>query len=126
MARYRKDRINESVKEEISLILRDVKDPRIADKMITVASASVSGDLKFAKIYYSVLEEHDPKQLAAALKAATGYIRRRLAETLNLRVTPELSFIEDSGAKHGADIAAILRDICASENGGDEGESGNE
>ncbi len=126
MARYRRDRINDSVKEEISLILRDVKDPRIADKMITVTSASVSGDLKFAKIYYSVLEEHDPKELASVLKTAAGYIRRRLAETLNLRVTPELSFIEDSGAKHGADIAAILRDIGASENGGDEGESGNE
>ena len=126
MARYRRDRINESVKEETSLILREIKDPRISGLMITVTSAEVSGDLKFAKIYYSVLEEHDPKQLAAALKAASGYIRKRLAQKVNLRITPELSFVEDSGAKHGADIAAILRDIGAAENGGDEGESGNE
>lgn len=111
MARYRRNRINESVKEETSLILRDVKDPRVADKMITVTSAEVSGDLKYAKIFYSVLEEHDPKELAAGLKGAAGYIRHRLAETLNLRVTPELTFIEDGGVKHGADIAAILRDI---------------
>ena len=51
MARYRRDRINESVKEETSLILREIKDPRISDKMISVTSAEVSGDLKFAKIY---------------------------------------------------------------------------
>ena len=111
MARYRRDRVNESVKEETSLILRDVKDPRVAGKMITVTSADVSGDLKFAKIYYSVLEEHDPREVKAGLKGATGYIRKRLAETLNMRITPELTFIEDSGVKHGADIAAILRDI---------------
>ena len=126
MARYRRDRINESVKEETSLILREIKDPRISDKMISVTSAEVSGDLKFAKIYYSVLEEHDPKQLAAALKAASGYIRKRLAQTVNLRITPELSFIEDSGAKHGADIAAILRDIGTPVGGADEGETENE
>ena len=126
MARYRRDRINESVKEETSLILREIKDPRISDKMISVTSAEVSGDLKFAKIYYSVLEEHDPKQLAAALKAASGYIRKRLAQTVNLRITPELSFIEDSGAKHGADIAAILRDIGTPVGGADEGEAENE
>ncbi|MBR3639074.1 MAG: 30S ribosome-binding factor RbfA [Clostridia bacterium] len=120
MARYRRDRVNESVKEETSLILRDVKDPRVAGKMISVTSADVSGDLKFAKIYYSVLEEHDPREVSAGLKGAAGYIRKRLAETLNLRITPELSFIEDSGVKHGADIAAILRDIGAS--GGTEGE----
>ena len=126
MARYRRDRINESVKEEISLILRDVKDPRIADRMISVTSATVSGDLKFAKIYYSVLEEHDPKELASALKAASGYIRRRLAETVNLRVTPELTFIEDSGVKHGADIEAILHDIGVSDSDTDKGEGENE
>ncbi len=79
--------------------------------MITVTAADVSGDLKFAKIYYSVLEEHDPREVKAGLKGATGYIRKRLAETLNMRITPELTFIEDSGVKHGADIAAILRDI---------------
>ncbi len=121
MARYRRDRVNESVKEETSLILRDVKDPRVAGKMITVTSADVSGDLKFAKIYYSVLEEHDPREVLAGLKGAAGFIRKRLAETLNLRITPELSFIEDSGVKHGADIAAILRDIRAPKTGeGDE------
>ncbi len=113
MARYRRDRINESVKEETSLILRDVKDPRIADHMITVTAAEVTGDLKYAKIYYSVLGEYDPKELAAGLRAATGYIRRRLAETVDLRVTPELTFIEDRGVRHGAEIAAILRDIGA-------------
>ena len=111
MASNKIGRINDDIQRVLAAKLRDVKDPRVAGKMITVTSADVSGDLKFAKIYYSVLEEHDPREVKAGLKGATGYIRKRLAETLNMRITPELTFIEDSGVKHGADIAAILRVI---------------
>ena len=113
MARYRKNRINESVREEVSLILRDVKDPRVADAMITVTSAEVSGDLKYAKIYYSAIGG-DEKEIGRGLRSSAGYIRRRLAEGLNLRITPELSFIEDGGVRHGAEIASILKEIGAS------------
>ncbi len=123
MARYRKNRINESVREEVSLILRDVKDPRVADAMITVTSAEVSGDLKYAKIYYSAIGG-DEKEIGRGLRSSAGYIRRRLAEGLNLRITPELSFIEDGGVRHGAEIASILKEIGASEGSREAAEDG--
>ena len=123
MARYRKNRINESVREEVSLILRDVKDPRVADAMITVTSAEVSGDLTYAKIYYSAIGG-DEKEIGRGLKSSAGYIRKRLAEGLNLRITPELSFIEDGGVRHGAEIASILKEIGVSGDGAETAEDG--
>ena len=108
MARYRKDRINDAVTEEVSKIIRDVKDPRVAGSLMTVTGADVSGDLKFAKIFYSVLGEHDEKELKRGLRSVAPYIRSRLAESLNLRVTPELMFVYDESVARGAEISRIL------------------
>ncbi|MCQ2424038.1 MAG: 30S ribosome-binding factor RbfA [Clostridia bacterium] len=108
MAKYRKDRINDAVTEEVSKIIRDVKDPRVAGTMLTVTGAEVSGDLKFAKIFYSVLGEHDPKELKRGLRSVAPYIRSRLAESLNLRMTPELMFVYDESVARGAEISRIL------------------
>ena len=55
MAKFRKNRINDAVKEEMAQIIRDTKDPRIADAFVSITGAEVSGDLKFAKIYFSVM-----------------------------------------------------------------------
>ncbi len=105
MPKYRRERVNNSVMKEISLIVREVKDPRIG--MITVTGADVSGDLKYAKIYFSAFDA-DVKETLKGLKSASGYIRFQLAQRLNLRVTPELTFIHDESVSHGAQIAAIL------------------
>lgn len=107
MAKYRQGRVNESVALEVSLILRDVKDPRVSDAMITVTGADVTADLKYAKIYYS-LYGGDEKETRLGLKSAAPFIRSQLAKRLNLRMTPELNFIKDDSAKHGVEIAAIL------------------
>ena len=108
MAKYRKDRINDAVTEEVSKIIRDVKDPRVAGTMLTVTGAEVSGDLKFAKIFYSVLGEYDQKELKHGLRSVAPYIRSRLAESLNLRMTPELMFVFDESVARGAEISRIL------------------
>ncbi len=115
MAKYRRDRINDAVALELAVILREVKDPRVADAMITVTAADVTPDLKYAKIYYSVLGADDDKaqlkEIYLGLKSAAGFIRGQLAKRLNLRATPELTFVEDGSVKHGVEIAAILNSL---------------
>ncbi len=122
MANYRRGRINDEVKKELSLILREVKDPRISDAFISVTSVEVSGDLKFAKVYYSAMMG-DKKEVAKGLKSSAGYIRREVARRLNLRMTPEFSFYEDHSIEHGAHISKLLNGIEISpeedENGDD-------
>ena len=107
MAKYRRDRINEEIQKEMTSILRRVKDPRVCDAFISVTAADCTADLKYAKIYYSALSG-DPKEVAQGLRAANGFIRRELARSLNLRITPELTFISDSSISYGAHIASIL------------------
>ncbi len=110
MANYRRGRINDEVKKELSMILREVKDPRISDAFISVTAVEVSGDLKFAKVYYSAMMG-DKKEVAKGLKSSAGYIRREIARRLNLRMTPEFSFYEDHSIEHGAKISKLLNGI---------------
>ena len=110
MAKYRKSRINEDIQKEMTVILRRVKDPRVSDAFISVTAADCTADLKYAKIYYSALTG-DAKEIAKGLKAATGFIRRELARSLNLRITPELSFLPDTSISYGAHIASILEGL---------------
>ena len=107
MAKYRRGRINEEIQKEMTVILRKVKDPRVSDAFISVTSADCTPDLKYAKIYYSALSG-DKKEIAKGLKAATGFIRRELASSLNLRITPELTFLPDDSVAYGAHIAKVL------------------
>ena len=92
--------------------MRDVKDPRVSSAFISVIAADVTPDLKFAKIYYSVLTG-DAKEVAKGLVSSTGYIRRCLAQRLNLRITPELKFIRDTTSENGAHISELLHKIDA-------------
>ena len=114
MAKYRQGRINEEIQKEMASILRRVKDPRVSEAFISVTAADCTPDLKYAKIYYSALTG-DPKEIAKGLKTASGFIRRELARTLNLRMTPELTFIEDHSIAHGAHISKLLNSIEISE-----------
>ncbi len=110
MANYRRGRINEEMQKELTMILRRVKDPRVSEAFISVTAADCTPDLKFAKIYYSVMGG-DQKEVAKGLKAATGFIRRELARSLNLRITPELTFVADVSVAYGAHIASILNTL---------------
>ena len=123
MAKYRQDRINDAVKQEMAQILRDVKDPRIAGALVSITGAVVSKDLKFAKIYFSVLGG-DHKEVLKALKGATGFFRSELAKRINLRITPQLMFEFDSSVEYGANISRVLKelDIQPEEDDDDEGD----
>lgn len=114
MANYRRARINDEVQRELASILRDVKDPRVKDAFVSVTAVDVTPDLKYAKIYYSSLMG-DPKELSRGLRAASGYIRSQIAQRLNLRITPELTFIHDDSVAHGAHISKLLNGITFSE-----------
>lgn len=110
MAKYRRGRVNEEVVKELSNILREVKDPRVSDAFISVTAADVATDMKTAKIYFSVMSG-DKTEVKKGLKSASGYIRKRLAETLNLRQTPELFFTFDDSIEYGAHINSLLNNI---------------
>lgn len=114
MANYRRGRINDEVQRELASILRDVKDPRVSGAFVSITAVDVTPDLKFAKIYYSSLMG-DKKELARGLRAASGFIRSQIAQRLNLRITPELTFILDDSVAHGAHISKLLNSITFSE-----------
>ena len=115
MPKYRRNRINDAVARETADIIRDVKDPRVSAFMLTVTGADVTADLKYAKIFYSFLDEsitpEEEKELRRGLKSAAPFVRRELAVRLNLRITPELNFVRDTGVSHGAHIASLLHGI---------------
>lgn len=108
------------MQKEVAQILREVKDPRVSGAFVSVIAAEVTPDLKYAKIYYSYLNHSDPKEVARGLKAASGYIRREISTRMNLRITPELTFIRDNSIAHGAHIAQLLNGITFSEDFGEE------
>ena len=110
MNKFRQGRVNEAARETISDILRTVKDPRVASSFVTITSVNISRDMKFAKVYFSTLGG-SPKEVKTGLYSAQGYIRRELAERLNLRITPELDFEYDDSAEKGARIEAVLKGL---------------
>lgn len=114
MAKYRRDRINEEMMHAVSEIVRGIKDPRVSEHFVSVIRCEVTPDLKYCKIYYSVLDakdeenSFDEKALKKGLISAQGYIRGQIAQRLNLRITPELQFIYDPSIAYGAKINTIL------------------
>lgn len=110
MAQYRRGRINDEMQKALAEILREVKDPRVKDAFVSITGAEVTPDLKFAKIYYSALRG-DKKEVAKGLRSSAGFIRKMVAERLNLRMTPELTFVEDQSIAYGAHISTLLNSI---------------
>ena len=107
----RLDRVNQLIKEEISLVLqRELKDPRLG--FITVTEVETANDLRLAKVFVSVLgDEGKWASSLAALKSARGFIRHWLRGHLDLRVTPELDFRPDRSMVHGARIQELLKQL---------------
>ena len=103
------DRISSEMQKVISNIIREeVKDPRIP-LMTSVVSANVTKDLKYAKVYVSVLGDAETKKGAmVALKKSAGFIRRQIASKMNLRCTPELTFVLDESIERGSYISSLI------------------
>ena len=102
-------RINEEIQRELAALIPTVKDPRVSG-MISVTAVEPTPDLKFAKIYISALDKGGEEQVLRGLKSASGYLRRELGRSLNLRYTPELTFVRDDSINKGAHILEMLRD----------------
>ena len=109
MASNRIGRINEEIQRELASLIPNVKDPRVSG-MISVTAVDTTPDLRFAKIYISVLDKKDCTQVLKGLKSAAGYLRRELGHALQLRYTPELTFVQDDSIDKGAHILEMLRD----------------
>jgi len=104
-------RINEDIQRELSVILRNIKDPRINQGMISITKVDTSGDLGQSKVYLSVYDLKSKTDFLKGLKSAAGHIRYQLGQALSLRHTPKLQFELDKSLERGANIASILNNL---------------
>ena len=111
MASNRIGRINEEIQRELAEQIRFLKDPRVSQVgMVSITRVDTTGDLRYARVYVSVLDKNQEKDVLKGLKSAAGYLRRELGRALQLRYTPELQFIGDDSISQGAHILEVLRD----------------
>lgn len=107
----RSNRVDEEIKKQVSsIIMNDIKDPNLTG-LISVTKAKVTPDLKYAKVYVSILNAKSMKEDLAILKKSAGLTRSLLAKRVNLRITPEIVFELDDSMEYGARIDSILKDI---------------
>ena len=110
MSNNRLNRINEEIQRELSGLIRGIKDPRV-DGVVSITAVETTGDLRYAKVYISVLNKENSAKVMSGLKSASGYLRRELGRAVNLRYTPELIFETDDSIGHGARIFDILKQV---------------
>ena len=112
MASNRIARINEEIQRQISADIRRLKDPRVSGSgMVSVTRVDTTGDLRYAKIYVSVLDKSQEKDVLKGLKSAGGFLRRELGRALGLRYTPELIFEADDSIAYGAHLLEVMHDV---------------
>ena len=107
----RLNRINEELKREISNIINYEMSNSNITGMISVTSVKITPDLRYARVFVSMINSKSTKNTLAALKSSSGFIRSRIAQKINLRVTPELVFELDESMQYGEKIDTILKDI---------------
>lgn len=114
-------RINAEVHRELSNIIRNqVKDPHVGF-MTSVSDCEIATDLKTCKVYISILgNEREKEETMAALERAKGFIRHQMAVNLNLRNTPELTFIRDDSQEYGNKMSKLIDEVCGKEGSGDD------
>ena len=112
MSSNRIGRINEEIQRELSGQLRHLKDPRVSQVgMVSITRVDTTSDLRYARVYVSVLDKNQEKDVLKGLTSAAGFLRRELGRTLQLRYTPELQFIGDDSIQNGAHILELLRQV---------------
>ena len=119
MASNRIGRINEEIQREMSSLIRTVKDPRVTG-LISVTAVDTTPDLKFCKLYISVLDKSDVAQVLKGLKSASGYLRRELGAKLKLRYTPELVWELDDSITYGAKMLKLINSLEVGSDDADE------
>ena len=112
MSKFRIDMISEEIRRETDKIIReDMHDPRLGGPDC-ITRAEVTRDLRYAKMYVSILEDDKAEGVMAALKSGASFIRRELTHRMSLRYTPELQFVHDRNIAYGVHVASLLRDIA--------------
>ena len=111
MASNRINRINEEIQKELSSLLRTVKDPRVADTMISITRVETTPDLRFTKVYVSFLQADRVADAMKGLKSSAGYLRRELGSALNLRHTPQIQCALDDSITYGAKMLKLINSL---------------
>lgn len=104
-------RTNDDIQRVLSGLLRQVKDPRVQQGMISVTRVETTGDLRYAKVWLSVLGEFDEREFKRGLKSCGPWLRRELGSALSLRYTPELVFELDHSIEYGAHISRLIEQL---------------
>jgi ribosome-binding factor A len=113
MSTRRIAKVNDAIRREISdLLVREVKDPRLGG-LLSVTEVVTSADLRYAKVYVSVMgSEEERKQVDEGLAAAAGFLRRGLGERLKIRYIPELSFFRDDSIERGSRLLKLINEVA--------------
>ena len=112
MPNFRADRMSEDIQREIAAILREMKDPRLQNGIISVVRCETAHDLSYSKVYISSMNGLDTaKEAVKALKNAQGFIRHELGTRLRLRYSPVLAFEATDSIEYSANISRLLNDI---------------
>ncbi len=111
MASNRINRINEEIQKELSSLLRTVKDPRVADTMISITRVETTPDLRYTKVYVSFLQEEKANDAMKGLKSAGGFLRRQLGSNLQLRYAPEIVWSLDDSITYGAKMLKLINSL---------------
>ncbi|MGO9111224.1 MAG: 30S ribosome-binding factor RbfA [Thermoguttaceae bacterium] len=115
MSSRRVQKVAEAIREVVSMsILTELQDPRVRD--VTVTGVEASGDLRYAKVMVSVMGDETRQNLTLrGLQSAAGFLQAKIADRIDLRYTPRLSFVLDQGVKHSIAVAQILREVLPGE-----------
>ena len=111
MASNRINRINEEIQKELSSLLRTVKDPRVADTMISITRVETTPDLRYTKVYVSFLQADRAADAMKGLKSAAGFLRRQLGSNLKLRYAPEIVWSLDDSITYGAKMLELINNL---------------
>lgn len=123
MASHKLGRTTEDIKRELTAVLRELKDPRVANSMISIVKVDVSRDLSYCKVYVSAMEGLDAaKQAVKGLTSASGFIRREVGSRLSLRHVPAMTFEATDAIEYSANISHILSELNIKD--GNEDDSG--
>ena len=115
-------RTNDDIQFVLSRLLPQVKDPRVQQGMISVTRVETTGDLRYSKIWLSVLGMKDEKEFRRGLRSASGYLRKELGSSMKLRYTPELIFEIDHSIEYGAHINEVINSLEIDHDGDGENE----
>ncbi len=111
MASNRINRINEEIQKELANQIRNLKDPRIQNTMISITRVETTPDLRYTKVYVSFLQEDKAADALKGLQSAAGFLRRELGSALNLRYTPQIMWALDDSITYGAKMLALINSL---------------